>query len=274
MKRIAIAIIHGMSTEEQFYSVELKHRIIEEYIAGGDGRLEDDLMFHEIYWADAIKEELSSFYGKINYKGDLAYDGLRQMFIDYLGSGLAYHDGSRLYTQVQNRVADSLKKFAGHRRVKEEKTPLVVLAHSFGSIIIQDYIRNMRDAESHGVSPFEAMETLAGFVTFGSPLAIYARHNEDLHSPIKVAGDALPDDFKKRTRWLNFYDKDDVVAYPLKGMNEEYNEAVHGDYEINVGSAATSWNPACHNGYWEDKDFYKPVARLLGDLLQPHDIWK
>ncbi|NVJ48978.1 MAG: hypothetical protein HWE13_12925 [Gammaproteobacteria bacterium] len=272
MKRLAVAIIHGMSTEDQHFSVELKHRIIEEYVAGGEGRLEDDLMFKEIYWADAIKDELSEFYQSINYKNDLAYENTRKMFIDYLGSGLAYHKGSRLYEKVQNRVADSLREFAGHRRVNEEKTPLVVLAHSFGSIIMQDYIRTQLN-EGAGNSNFEGMRNLVGYITFGSPLAIYVRHHEDLHSPVPVSGSALPEDFAVRSKWLNFYDKDDIVAYPLKGLNDAYNKAVHADYEINVGNPATSWNPACHNGYWEDKDFIKPVAKFLGEVLEPHEIW-
>lgn len=272
MKRLAVAIIHGMSTEDQHFSVELKHRLIEEYVSGGEGRLEDDLMFKEIYWADAIKDELSKFYDSINYKNDLAYEGTRKMFIDYLGSGLAYHKGSHLYEKVQNRVADSLRQFAGHRRVNEEKTPLIVLAHSFGSIIMQDYIKRMR-TESQNSSNFESMKNLIGFVTFGSPLAIYVRHHQDLHTPMRVAGEALPEDFASRAKWLNFYDKDDIVAYPLKGINEAYNEAVEGDYEINVGSPATSWNPACHNGYWEDKDFIRPVSKFFAEVLEKHEIW-
>ncbi|NVJ61139.1 MAG: alpha/beta hydrolase [Gammaproteobacteria bacterium] len=272
MKRLAVAIIHGMSTEDQHFSVELKHRIVEEYVAGGQGRLEDDLMFKEIYWADVIKDELSEFYKDINYKNDLAYENTRKMFIDYLGSGLAYHQGSRLYSKVQNRVADSLRDFAAHRRIKEDKTPLVVLAHSFGSIIMQDYIRTQRE-QGADKSNFEAMRNLAGFVTFGSPLAIYVRHHKELHTPISVAGEALPEDFGERAKWLNFYDKDDIVAYPLKGINDQYNKAVFNDYEINVGNPATSWNPACHNGYWDDKDFIKPVAKFLGEILEPHGIW-
>ncbi|MEE4245244.1 MAG: hypothetical protein V2I33_07520, partial [Kangiellaceae bacterium] len=94
-----------------------------------------------------------------------------------------------------------------------------------------------------------------------------------LQTPMKVAGDALPEDFAQRAKWLNFYDKDDIVAYPIKGINDQYGEAVDGDYEINVGNAATSWNPACHNGYWEDKDFIKPVAKFLGEVLEKHEIW-
>lgn len=76
----------------------------------------------------------------------------------------------------------------------------------------------------------------------------------------------MPEHLLPLVRWLNFYDKDDIIAYPLKGLSEHYAAAVSDEQEINVGSAATSWNPSCHNGYWEDPDFYKPVARYLGEL--------
>ena len=52
----------------------------------------------------------------------------------------------------------------------------------------------------------------------------------------------------------------------LKGINDAWNQAVSEEYEINVGSAATSWNPACHNEYWDDGDFFKPVAKYLAGL--------
>ena len=95
-------------------------------------------------------------------------------------------------------------------------------------------------------------------ITFGSPLAIYAMQGGEFSTPTDKVGSALNEDIAKRARWLNFYDKDDIVGYPLRGINEQYKAMVDGDFEINVGTATKSWNPACHDGYWEDKDFYKP----------------
>ncbi|NQZ71159.1 MAG: hypothetical protein HRT89_24200, partial [Lentisphaeria bacterium] len=96
----------------------------------------------------------------------------------------------------------------------------------------------------------------------------------ELGVPCDIVGDALDEDFKLRARWYNFYDKDDIIAYPLKGLSADYNLYVDGDFEINVGSATTSWNPACHSGYWEDKDFYRPVATFIGELKADHAIWQ
>lgn len=275
MKRLAIAVIHGLGSEEEFYSVELKHRITEEYVKGAEGRLEDDLLFFEIYWADLVRDELESFRSKANYKGDLAYQNLRQIMTDTQAVALLYTPGTEFYEAINNRIKDGMRKFASHRRVIPEETPLVVLAHSYGGVMMTHFIRSMQNTESQ-LSNFETMKTLAGYITFGNPLGLYTMNGIDseLGQSCKVAGEALPKDLAKRAKWYNFYDKDDIVAYPLKGLSDEFNADVDGDFEINVGSAATSWNPACHTGYWEDKDFYKPVAEFIGELRAPHSFWK
>jgi len=274
MKRLAIAVIHGLGSEEEFYSVELKHRITEEYANGGEGRLEDDLLFFEIYWADLVKEQLESFREKANYKGDLAYRNLRQIMTDTQALSLLYTPGTEIYDAINNRIKDGMRKFASHRRVNSEETPLVILAHSYGGVMMTHFIRTMQNSENQ-LSNFESMKTLAGYITFGNPQGLYTLNgaSSELGYSCNIVGEALPEDLAKRARWYNFYDKDDIVAYPLKGLTDDFEKNVDGDFEINVGSATTSWNPACHTGYWEDKDFYKPVAEFIGELRAPHSFW-
>jgi hypothetical protein len=47
-----------------------------------------------------------------------------------------------------------------------------------------------------------------------------------------------------KARWLNYYDKDDVLGYPLKPISPSYNAIVN-----------------------EDNDFTRPVAQFLADFL-------
>lgn len=275
MKRLAVAIIHGIGSEKEFYSVELKHRIVEEYLKGDpDNRLEDDLLFHEIYWGDLVKDDHGELLNTLDYKEELTYKDLRNIFIDFMRLGTSYSkgDSSGLYDAIHERIKTSMAKFATHRNVDQEDTPLVIMAHSFGSVIMSNYIYDQQNKAAS--SNFESFKTLAGVITFASPLSIYSAQGGDFSKPISKVGSALEEGLKDRVKWLNFYDKDDVVAYPLKNVNEAYNLAVDEDSEINVGSAATSWNPACHTGYWEDKDFIKPVAKYLGEMRAPHDFWK
>lgn len=281
MKRLAIAIIHGIGSEDKHYSTEFKHRVVERYLKGNNhDRREDDLLFHEIYWGDLLQQLNKDLLQQLDYRKELTYTSVRQLFIDYMNLGLAYNrsENTGLYQAIHNRISESMKKLATHRHIDTEKTPLVLMAHSFGSVIMSHYIQDIRNASSetgkqHQMSEFERFETLAGVITCGSPLAIYDSLTERLPSPISKVGSQLNEGLRERVKWLNFYDKDDVVAYPMKNISQEYSEAVSGDFEINVGSAATSWNPACHTGYWEDKDFFRPVANYLIQLRAPHPFW-
>ncbi len=271
---LAIAVVHGMGSADQHYSVELKHRVTETYVRGDKGRSDEDLIWQEIYWGDLVQAQHARTLKAVNYKNDLAYPGLRELFVDYLGTSLAYRpqSGYPMYPLLHARIKEQLAKMASHRRVDSSCTPLIVLAHSFGSVILSNYIYDLQIEQARigglipGLTPFEQFQTFAGFITFGSPLAIYADQPGDFNRAIRVHGPALPDSQKALSKWLNFYDKDDIIAYPLKGINPAYEQAVSEDIEINVGSPATSWNPGCHNGYWEDPDFFRPVAAYLGDL--------
>ncbi len=277
--KLAIAVIHGMGSEDQHFSVELKHRITEEYVKEEEGRREEDLIFQEIYWGDLVNDQQQSLLDKANYKKDLTYMNLRALFVDYLGATLAYR--TSMYDAIHNRVKENLAKLCNHRRVDPENTPLVILAHSFGSVIISDYIYDMQkkqaettDGKLDGTSNFEQFRTMAGFITFGTPMALFSlQENSDFAKPINIVGAALPENIQSRVKWNNYYDKDDIIAYPMKGINDAYGEVINGDYEINVGGAASSWNPACHNGYWEDKDFYKPVAHYFSELRAKDAFW-
>ena len=277
--KLAIAVIHGMGSEEQFFSVELKHRIVEQYVDPERGRMEEDLVFQEIFWGDLIKGQRMDFLNSVNYKKDLTYLNLRELFVDYVGATLVYR--TSIYDVIQNRVKENLAKLCTHRRVDPDKTPLVVLAHSFGSVIMSDYIYDIQKKQSNsadgnvdGLSNLEQFKTMAGFITFGSPMGLFSlQENSDFAEPINIVGSEIPEALKEKVRWDNFYDKDDVIAYPLKGINDAYKEAVNEDYEINVGGATTSWNPACHNGYWEDKDFYKPLAKYFAELRSVPGVW-
>lgn len=268
---IAVAVLHGISSEEEHYSVELKHRVTEAYVATAKGHTEEDLIWQEIYWGDLLREQQLELVRAVNYRNDLAYPNLREWILDYMSTALLYRAGSPLYQQIHTRIQAQITRMAHHRRVDAESTPLVVLAHSFGAVIAAHYMADVQRGQwakpapaGVSVTPFERFDTIAGLITFGSPLAIWANQYGPI--PLSYAGPNLSPVIAQKARWLNFYDKDDIIAYPMKGLSDYYAEKVSAEFEVNVGSARTSWNPACHNGYWDDPDFYKPVAAYLGDL--------
>jgi hypothetical protein len=72
--------------------------------------------------------------------------------------------------------------------------------------------------------------------------------------------------------WLNFFDEDDIIAYSLKNLNDEYKKAVTRDLPVNVGKWLSSWNPASHLGYWSDDDVTIPIAESLANLWKAVNV--
>ena len=58
-----------------------------------------------------------------------------------------------------------------------------------------------------------------------------------------------------------------ALGFPLGAIGPKYEALVQNgelkEIPIDVGGWFSSWNPRSHNGYWEDRDFYEPVARLI-----------
>lgn len=100
-------------------------------------------------------------------------------------------------------------------------------------------------------SDFERMRTLTSFTTFGCniPLFTLSYLQEGDVRACQFPPDSLHPSLKRVAKWLNFYDEDDVLGYPLKGLSDSYREAVTEDIRINVGGLFGFWNPVSHGGY-------------------------
>ena len=88
----------------------------------------------------------------------------------------------------------------------------------------------------------------------GSPITLFALRwgVEAFNAPIHM------DD--PHGCWINILDKDDPIAYPLKEINQQYNEAVLEDKEVNVGPLG-----AAHVMYWKNEQVHKTIARKLAE---------
>lgn len=63
--------------------------------------------------------------------------------------------------------------------------------------------------------------------------------------------------------WINFYDADDVIGFPLRSLNAAYLKVVKKDVPVNTGSFLISWTPLLHLEYWTDDGVLGPIARSL-----------
>ena len=276
-QKIAVAIIHGVGKQDPTFAdgmaQELKGRFAKEL----GQQIQDpasELAILPVYWAPAVQDAEEELWRRMKRGGEMDFTTLRRFLVDFAGDAIAYQPtpkDRRIYDGIHEKFAESLNRLAAEAG---EKAPLCVIAHSLGSVIASNYFYDLqhprrpliaaRVKKKIGDTPLERGETFTLFYTLGSPIAMWSLRYPNFGIPIEVPSPGLSKHYPDLAgEWVNYYDEDDVIAYPLKTLNEAYRKAIKADREINAGGLLSSWNPVSHLGYWTDNDVTKPIAREL-----------
>ena len=168
---------------------------------------------------------------------------------------------------------------------------VVIVAHSLGGQVLSNYLW---DAQCHRSSPdvarFGIWRNLQGFahevsgksklddneVAFLSGCTVGALFTTGCNIPIFVAAHGVDQIVPiKRPRedfeWHNYYDKDDVLGWPLRELSPSYGALV-SDHRINAAGSVLgwflkSWNPMSHNEYWQDGRVLRDIVSGIDALL-------
>lgn len=264
---IAIVVIHGMGNQDRNFSHPMRDEINDRLGAETAARVS----WGEIYWADVLAARQRDYFRRAKNSNELDLVSLRRFVIEAFGDASAYRktDDRRdtAYEDIHQKVDAIVEELDDP---EQPRKPLIVMAHSLGGHIMSNYIYDMQKRQSppRTISDFRQMRTLAGMITFGCNIPLFTFAYEKTHiKPIRFPGSKLSAANKDRARWLNFFDPDDVLGYPLKPINKAYRDVVDRDIAINVGGVVSNWNPMSHAKYWTDNDFTKPVTRFLRSLL-------
>ena len=267
MPDVAVAVIHGMGSQNPDFAEPLIEEL-EEMLRyrGKDPAL---VAWQPIYWADLLDGAELAYFRRAKSRADLDYLRLRKFVVTAFGDAAAYQKVDSVhnttYEDIHGRVREAMRRlYVGG--LGSRPKPLIVLAHSMGGHILSNYVWDAQKSHDTGLPPFERMDWLSGIVTFGCNLPLFTFAYSQVE-PIQFPPSQLRPDLKVKAKWLNFYDPDDILGYPLKPISESYREVVTRDIAINSGGLFSSWNPLSHNGYWTDNDFTKPVANLIASFL-------
>lgn len=263
---IGVLVVHGIGVQQADFAdgfiAEMDDRLDKLSVARGV------ISWEPAFWADLLNTHEEKLWDDLSRSCDLDWVTVRKFVINVLSDAVAYRrepgEGHDTYGDIHIRMRDHL----AHLRASlgGQDKPLVIIAHSLGSVIMSDHIWDEQKHQGLGANSFERTETLAGMVTFGSNIPLFSLALPVVKS-IQFPPASLPDNLKAEARWLNFFDADDVLGYPLKPLGPSYEETVTADIEIDVGGLFTSWSPVSHIEYWTDDDFTKPVAQLIRDVV-------
>lgn len=265
---VGVLIVHGMGSQQPDFAdamiADLKDKLDVKAAS---------VRWKAVYWAPVLSDREKQVWDNLSSQNDLDWVKLRKFFINAFGDASAYRyipdEPICTYYRIHDIVRDGLKSLRA--QLGGDDKPLIVIAHSLGSVIMSNYIWDRQrvndpDAARYGQTAFERMESLAGFITFGSNIPLFVLAYDPIEC-ITFPPVYLPDELKAKAKWLNFFDSDDILGWPLKELSPSFTAAVTADREINVGGLFTSWNPLSHSDYWTDGDFTGPVAEVIGGFV-------
>jgi hypothetical protein len=280
--RTGVLVVHGMGAQSEndfavTFIAEVRRRLAARGVAAGE------VVFGRGYWADLLNARELELLAGAARGGPLGYERLRGFVVNALGDAVAYRRGptagASVYDEVHDRLLARLR--ALRAALGGVDAPLVVAAHSLGSVIVSDYVWDAQHparGRARGGNDFERMRTLAGLITFGSNIPLFALA---LPKVVAVAppreSPALAPAVRAVARWENYYDPDDVLGWPLRTLaaraplapgEHAYADAVDADHAVDVGGALASWNPLSHNAYWRDDDFLDPATDQIAAVAR------
>lgn len=268
MSLAAFAVIHGMGAQDASFADAFLRAVRARLVARG---VRDDAVeMTSIWWGDLFQIDEDDLWRRMTHAQRLDWQWLRKFVMGVLADAVAYRRPNPgqydHYQAIHQRVYERLAELSARAGTT---APLVVAAHSLGSVIFSDHVWDEQNRCGPGRDALTRCETLAGLITFGSNIPLFTLGLDQV-TPIAFPppGDALSEPVRAAARWMNYFDRDDVLGYPLREISPAYAAAVTDDVPIQVGSLLSSWNPASHAAYWGDDDFIDRVATQIADVAR------
>ncbi|WP_372663235.1 chemotaxis protein [Cohnella sp.] len=276
--KIAVGFVHGIGKNHpDFYrgmAAALEGRLAE---VCPDG----ELVSEGVYWADItdnLEKKLQEKLAPYNLRWDNIIDA-RGFMINFVGDAIAYQplpkecdpeQNKYIYADIHERFAQTLQSLA---QQAGPEAPLCLISHSLGTIITSNYLYDLQNDKSppciqgiidKGNTPLERGETFTHLYTMGSPIALWTLRCNDFGEPISVPAPNLRG--QEIGEWVNFYDKDDVIAYPIKNLSEKYAEVVKEDIEVRNPGLLSGTPLGSHGGYYRSDEVIERIVQSLAEM--------
>ncbi|MFL6672590.1 MAG: hypothetical protein ACJ8LG_04765 [Massilia sp.] len=291
MPEVALITVHGMGQTPLDYAAPLFDKV--------RARLRDlggDVDCRAVYYQGVLKGNQMEVWERCDQNSRLHYAELRKFLLfgfgDAAGLENRKEDRGSVYELAQAQIARQL--LAAYEAGNDGAMPVVFLSHSLGCQVLSSYIYDAQRAR--GILPgglplagiwnnidawsreepglgrlltpeekrFIGAGTCMAWMTTGCNIPVFVAAHKQMH--IKPIARPTPN-----FRWLNIYDPDDALGWPLRPLSSEYAELVE-DRAINAGHGMInwllkSWNPLSHRNYWDDDEVLDPLANMLRLLI-------
>ena len=269
MKKIGVLVIHGIGDQEPDFADRL-----EDGLRNRLGDQWNELVFRGCHWAPILQTHQEKILYRVSQAHRLSYHKLRQFIVSSLGDAALYlmdHKHPRSsYAQIHELFRTDLK-IIEEDLDPQGGMPLIILAESLGTVITTNYLWDQQHGNQPlGGSPFQRMETLTKLITFGSNIPLFIPPSDNLVN-VRFPPPALPAHLRPVAKWLNVFDREDILGYPLNDLYDTTQGTEIEDLPMEVGFLPISLTPLSHTIYKVSRRFQNRVVEEIRSVLQQVD---
>lgn len=265
MAKIGILTIHGMGRHGPDFDRGLRERLCRRFDQG----TRNDVIFQEVFFQDVLQANETRVWAAMALASGWfprpwrkLWGKAREFFLFGFSDAASYQnrpaEGGSAYKKIHIKVRDSLDRLAA--ALGDHQAPVVIISHSLGCHVISNYIWDAQHNEhiwsaTNQPTDFQKLGTAAYFFTAGCNIPIFVSGLDQIEAIRPPNG---------HFRWINYYDKDDILGWPLEPLSSSYKQLVE-DVALRT-RGVLSWTPLSHIEYWKSGSFLKPVAKLINEL--------
>ncbi len=255
---IGVITLHGVGSHRRGSEFDAKLKKFLKEKAGGNTRV----VVKTVYYHGETRDRQADIWKEYDRLEDefpksLDQKIIRRIMFATVGDALAYANNSddkgSYYRHAHDEVPKAVDKLEAELG---DGSPVVVVAHSLGCKVIFDYLCDVQTGR--GVwqgkkrpSDFQKLANLRLLITTGCNLPLF-----ESSMPAAKQRFFRPN---KNFQWGNFYDRDDLLGWPLRPLGGRFAEIVRDEERNKMGSIATS-----HFNYWKDDKLNEEIAdRIL-----------
>ncbi|MFP4321244.1 MAG: hypothetical protein ACLFTK_02205 [Anaerolineales bacterium] len=278
-QKIAVMVVHGIGTQSPDFAEPVAGYLKSAFTLQLSYQVDDpaaQVVVRPAYWAPVLDGLQHKLWQRMQTSPNpLDFSGLRKFGLNSVADAIAYQPTTgyrHLYDQIHHVLMNTLRELA---ELAGPRAPLCVIAHSLGTVIASNYFYDLRQYQNKvslesqimtklGDSALEKGHTFAFFYTLGSPIPLWSLPYDDFGQALTFPPPELADLHPALTpEWVNLYDRDDVIGFPLRPLNATYARSVTQDREVNVGNIFERELPLSHLVYWQADAVRRPIAAQL-----------
>ena len=284
MTQVALITVHGMGETPPEYADALM-----DSVRARLGALAGQAVMRPVYYQKILQDNQALVWDRTKSLSTVRFDELRKFVLYGFGDAAGLENRKEIPGSVYELAQGEIARALMSAHALRPGMPVVFLAQSLGCQVLSSYIYDaQKAAEGRPVGAgiwrnidawarqtyrrsltasersFLGAGSCAGLVTTGCNIPIFVAAHKEMHIiPIRAPTSLF--------KWINFYDPDDALGWPLQPLSAGYRTLVE-DRVVNANDGVLSmvlksWNPLSHNLYWRDDTVLDAVTAMLRRLI-------